>query len=427
MDERDDPAQPMADPGAGPMDTAAADAADATAADAGPQGPYPEDVQVLTVGGRRIVLVGTAHISPESVDLVRMVIERERPSAVCVELDERRFEALSQKKRWEALDLREVIRNRQLATLLLNFFLASYQKRLGGKLGVTPGSERLEATKGAAARGVPVVLADRDVRITLRRAWAALSLWKKLLLVSGVLASAFETPELDEEELRKLRQKDVLSELMNELGKAMPQLKRALIDERDTYLASKILGAEGETLVAVVGAGHVAGMVEALASGEIADLSEIEKIPPVSTTWRTIGWAIPAVIIGALVYIGVTQGPTAMGENAMFWFLANSIPSAIGGVIALGHPLTVAAAFMAAPFTSLTPLIGAGYVTAFVQTYLVPPRVIEFQTVGEDISVAKAWWRSRLLRIFLVFLLTGVGSMIGTWVGGVEIMRNLFG
>jgi pheromone shutdown-related protein TraB len=388
---------------------------------------YPEDVEVLELDGRRIVLVGTAHVSRESVDLVHHVIVQERPDTVCVELDAQRFEALSQRKRWEQTDLREVIRNRQLATLLINFFLASYQKRLGGKLGVMPGAELLEATKVAESLGVPVELSDRPIRITLRRAWAALSLPKKAMLLSSVLAGAFDAPELTEEELRKLRQKDVLSELMHELGQAMPALKRVLIDERDAYLATRILGAPGQRIVAVVGAGHVAGMRTALETGQLADLEELDRIPPMSPLWKAIGWGVSALILGSIAYIGLQKGPAAAGHNALYWFLANGIPSAVGCTIALGHPLTVVSAFLAAPFTSLTPLIGAGYVTAFVQTYLVPPRVAEFQSVGDDIAVARAWWRSRLLRIFLVFLLTSIGSLIGTWVGGVEIVSNVLG
>ncbi|MDH5671509.1 MAG: TraB/GumN family protein [Myxococcales bacterium] len=400
-----------------------------TPASAPPSAPapdYPEDVRIVEDGERRIVLVGTAHISQESVDLVRHVIGQERPDVVCVELDPRRYEALSQRKRWEALDLREVIQNRQLATLLLNFFLASYQKRLGGKLGVMPGSELLEATRTAEAEGVPFELCDRDVRVTLRRAWAALSLWKKASLISAVMASAFETPELSEEDLRKLRQKDVLSELMEQLGQALPELKRALIDERDQYLAAKIGATEGNTVVAVVGAGHVAGMVEVLKNRQPVDLQALDTIPPVSGLWRTLGWSVAAVILGSLAYIGMTRGPQAAGDSALYWFLANAIPCAVGGIVALAHPLTILAGFMAAPFTSLTPVIGAGYVTAAVQVYLAPPRVHEFQSVGEDIAEARTWWRSRLLRVFLVFLLTSLGSFVGTWVGGVEVVSNLF-
>lgn len=384
-----------------------------------------QDVHLIEVGGRRIFLVGTAHISRESVDLVREVIEREKPDCVCIELDERRFKALSEQKRWEGTDLREIIRKRQLATLLVNFMLASYQKRLGVKLGVMPGSELLEASRVAKENNVPVSLVDRDVRITLRRAWSALSLWKKSLLLSGILSSSFDTPEIDEAELRRIRQKDVLSELMEELGRAMPALKRVLIDERDGYLAQKIRDTEGQCLVAVVGAGHVEGMKKALLSDEQIDLDALDQMPTGDNNLKLIGWAVTAAILGSIGWIGYTKGADAAGDNAAYWFLANAIPCAIGTAIALGHPLTVLAGFLAAPFTSLTPLIGAGYVTAFVQVYFVPPRVIEFQNVGEDIAQLRTWWSSRLMRVFLVFILSAVGSMIGTWVGGAKILSNV--
>ena len=386
-----------------------------------------EDVEVIEIDGREFILVGTAHISQESVDLVRNIVEAEKPDCVCIELDAQRYEALSQQKRFASLDLREVIRNQQLAALLMNLLLASYQKRLGGKLGVVPGSELLEAAKVAKENDIAVSLCDRDIRVTLRRAWASLSLWKKAMLVSTFAASAFEDPELSEEELNRIKQKDVLSELMNELGQAMPTLKEALIDERDRYLAQKIRESEGQKLVAVVGAGHIEGMKQAILAGRDEDLEEISTIPKVSPVLKWIGWAIPTLIVSALGYIGVTQGAAAASDNAIFWFLINAVPCAIGAVIALAHPLTILAGFISAPFTSLTPVIGAGYVTAFVQTYVHPPLVHEFQSVGEDIATLRGWWHSRLLRVFLVFILTTLGSLIGTWVGGSVIVSNMFG
>ncbi len=385
-----------------------------------------EDVEVLEIDGRVFILVGTAHISRESVDLVRTVIEAERPDCVCIELDSQRYEALSQQKRFADLDLREVIRKQQLAPLLMNLLLSSYQKRLGGKLGVTPGSELLEAAKTAKEFDIPISLCDRDIRITLRRAWAALSLWKKAMLISTFTASAFEDPEISEEELNRIKQKDVLSELMKELGEAMPALKEALIDERDRYLAQKIRETKGDKLVAVVGAGHIEGMRRAILSGKDQDLDEISTIPKTSPVWKWVGWAIPALIIAALGYIGLTQGAEAASDNAIFWFLINAVPCAIGGVLALAHPLTILAGFVAAPFTSLTPVIGAGYVTAFVQTWVQPPRVHEFNSVGEDIATLRGWWHSRLLRVFLTFILTTLGSLVGTWVGGSVIVTRVF-
>jgi pheromone shutdown-related protein TraB len=238
-------------------------------------GEYPGDVRVLDVGGRQFVLVGTAHISRQSVDLVREVIERERPDCVCVELDPQRYAALAEEKRFEAQDLRQIIANRQLATLLMNLVLGSYQKRLGMKLGVTPGSELLEATKVAEQFDIPISLCDRDIRITLRRAWHSLSLWRKFMLMSSLLASAFESPDISEEELTRIRDKDVLSELMSELGDSLPELKRSLIDERDAYLAQKIRESEGSRLVAVVGAGHLEGMIRAIEANHDVDIKKI--------------------------------------------------------------------------------------------------------------------------------------------------------
>jgi len=386
--------------------------------------PYPEEVEVLELSGRRLVLVGTAHVSQASVELVRAVIDRERPDVVCVELDERRLEALLHKKRWETLDLREVIKKRQLTTLLVNLVLSSYQKRLGDKLGVAPGSELLAAVEIARERGVRVELCDRDVRITLKRAWSALSLWKKSMLLSGLLASLGKAPELSEQDLAELRRKDAMSELLRELGESVPELTQALIHERDGYLAHKIGAAAGSTLVAVVGAGHLRGMTEALRAGRQVDLAELERIPEGSSVGAWIGWAMTAAIVGGLVYVGMRDGLAAAGSGMLSWALATGVPSALGGVVALGHPLTILSAFLAAPITTLSPVIGAGHVTALVQVYMVPPRVYELQRVGDDIASPAAWWTNRLLRVLLVFVLTSLGAAAGAWVGGAKLLSS---
>ncbi len=376
--------------------------------------------------GREFILVGTAHVSRESTALVRAVIERERPDTVCVELDRQRYEALSQKRSWEALDLREIIRKQQLAALLANLVLASYQKKLGGALGVQPGAELIEATRVADELGIRVELCDRDVRITLRRAWASTSLWKKAMLLATLLTSIFDRPEISEEELRKLREQDVLSELMRELGEAMPGLKRVLIDERDVFLTQKMKEAPGRRILAVIGAGHVAGIRRALVAPGSADLEEINRIPPMRPVLKWVGWGVPGLILGALVVIGLRRGVDVAGENLLIWIVANGVPSTLGALIALAHPATVIAAFFVAPVTSLIPVIGAGYVLAFLQAYLAPPLVSEFESVTDDVTSPRRWWSNRLLRIMLVFVFTTLGSLIGTYVGGYAIVSNLF-
>jgi pheromone shutdown-related protein TraB len=383
------------------------------------------DVHRLTVDGNELILVGTAHISRESAELVRKVIEDEQPDVVCVELDEKRFESLSKRKSWVNLNLKEIIYRKQLSTLMVNLVLASYQKKLGDQLGIQPGTELLEAAKAAEEQEIPVALCDRDVRVTMRRAWNCTSLWKKGYLMASLLASLFDDTEISEEKLSEMRQSDVISELMEEMGEAMPELKRVLIDERDTFLSEKIKSAAAKKTVAVVGAGHVAGIKEALSEDRSARMDEINAIPPVSPLWKILGWSIPAIIIGSIIAIGFRKGGGVAGDNIIYWILANGIPSSLGAVLALAHPLTIAGAFVAAPITSLTPVIGAGYVTAFLQVIYRPPVVSEFESALNDMGSLTGWWRNKLLRVFLAFILPGFGSMIGTYIGGYEIISNL--
>ncbi|MDH3330588.1 MAG: TraB/GumN family protein [Desulfobulbaceae bacterium] len=387
---------------------------------------YPEDVATIKLADKTVLLIGTAHISQESTDLVEQVIEQERPDTVCIELDEKRYMSLAQKQQWENLDLKQVIRNKQLSTLLVNLILSSYQKKLGGQLGIMPGTELLTAAKVAEKNNIGVELCDRDVRVTLRRAWHATSIWKKGYLLATLLASLFDKTELDEEKLAELRKKDVLSELMNEIGSVMPDTKKALIDERDIYMSEKIKSAPGKRIVAVVGAGHMDGISKVINVDNSELIEEFDRIPLVSKGWKIVGWAIPSAIILSLVLIGIQKGAGAAGANLGYWILANGIPCAIGAVLAWAHPATIVSAFAAAPITSLTPVIGAGYVTSFVQVMNRPPVVREFETVGSDILSMAKWWQNKLLRIFLVFILTGMGSMVGTWVGGYKIFTNLF-
>ena len=387
---------------------------------------YTEDVQTVNKNGREYIIVGTAHISRQSAELVREVIENEKPDAVCIELDEKRFKALSEKNRWENLDLKSLIRQKQLSTLIINLVLSSYQKKLGEKLGVTPGTELLEAANAANENNIPIELCDREVRITLKRAWHSMSFWQKLKFLFGGLAGIFEKQELTEEKLAELRSKDVLSEMMDELGKAMPVLKKVIIDERDQYIAQKMKESKGEKIVSVVGAGHVNGIIKSLESDDKIDLKTIEVIPKPSPVAKIIGWGIPAIIIASILFIGYSKGLSEAGDNAIFWILANGIPSAIGALIALAHPLTILTAFLAAPVTSLTPLIGAGYVAAFVQAYFQPPLVKDFQNVAESARKFSMWWKNKLLKVLLVFILASLGSVLGTYVGLFEIVKNVF-
>lgn len=390
-----------------------------------PSSDYLADVHTISHDEKTVILIGTAHISQDSVELVEKVISQESPDCVCIELDEKRYQALTQRKKWQSLDLKQIIKDKQLSTLMINILMASYQKKLGGQLGVKPGAELLSAANTAISMDIPIALCDRDVRITLRRAWKSTSFFKKGYLLVTLFASLFDSTEISEEKLAEMKQKDVLSDLMDEMGTALPDVKKVLIDERDIYLSEMIKEAKGKRLVAVVGAGHVEGIKTVFNENRSAELDEITTIPPVSKIWKTLGWSIPVLIIGSLVTIGFQKGMADAGANLLYWILANGIPSAIGGILAFANPLTVIGAFAAAPVTSLTPVIGAGYVAAFIQVMRTPPVVKEFETVSDDMGTVKGWWTNKLLRVFLVFLFTGLGSSIGTYIGGYEIIKNL--
>ncbi len=231
-----------------------------------PANEYDKDVHLIHHEDKTILLVGTAHVSQESVNLVKSVIENEKPDCVCLELDDKRYQALTQKKQWQALDLKAIIKNKQLSTLLVSLMMSSYQKRLGGKLGVMPGSELLMAAETAKKLQIPVSLCDRDVRVTLRRAWKSTTFFKKGYLLTSLLASLFDKSDISEEKLEELKEKDILIEMMDEMGETLPDLKRVLIDERDIFLAEKIKASPGKNVIAVVGAGHVAGMLKVFAN-----------------------------------------------------------------------------------------------------------------------------------------------------------------
>jgi len=384
------------------------------------------DIRRLLLSGREIVLVGTAHISQESTDLVRRVIEEEKPDTVCVELDEGRMQSLAEPNRWKALNLKDVIRRKQLATLVVNLVLSSYQKRMGSQTGVQPGAELQAAVVEARERGIPVVLADRDIKVTLKRAWACTPWYRKFKLLGGLLESVFDRSEVSEAQLREIRQQDTLSALMNDFGKTFPELKQVLISERDQFLAERIRNAPGDKVVAVVGAGHLQGIQSILESQTpVPPESELTHIPPPHKIWAIIGWGIPSIIVLSLFLIGYLKGFDAAADNALYWILMTGGPAAFGTALALAHPLTIIVAFVMAPLTTLHPLIGVGFFTALTQAYLMPPRVYEMENVAEDFWKPSRWWKNRLTRVFLAFLLPGLPTTIGSILGGWKIFSTL--
>ena len=370
--------------------------------------------RIKTADDREIILIGTAHISQASKELVRETIENEHPDTVCIELDEGRLQSIRDPERWKKTDLKEVIKKKQLATLIANLVLGSYQKRMGDQTGVKPGSELKEAADIASSKDIPIVLADRDIKITLKRTWACTPWYRKLSLLGGLIASIFDKTEVSEEDLAKIKQQDALSAMMQDFGKSFPEVKQVLIDERDQFLASKIKNAPGKKIVAVVGAGHMNGIAHIIEEDrELPSEESISVIPKSAPIWKIIGWAIPVAIIASIIAVGVHTGAEKAGELSLQWAMLTGGGAMLGTIVAGGHPLTVLVALIAAPFTGLTPLIGVGFFTALTQVYMRPPRVSEMETLTDDIWQVKRWWKNRVTRVILCFLCPGIPAIIG--------------
>ena len=377
----------------------------------------PADVHRILIAGKEIVLVGTAHISQESVATVRATIAAEAPDTVCVELDNQRYQALRDRNRWESLNLIQVIKSGQTPFLLANLALASFQKRMGLQTGVKPGAELAAAAELAEEEGRQLELVDRNIRTTLLRAWRKTGLWKKLSLVSALVAGLFENQQLDEEELARLRQTDTLSAMLEEMAELLPSAKTVLVDERDIYMAHFIRQAPGNKIVAVVGAAHLPGILRHIQQpADPATIAEIGTIPAKSRFSRIVPWLLPA-LVAALFVAGFFFGDRAhLTGAALGWIVANGACAALGALIALGHPLTIVTAFVAAPITSLNPTIGAGMVTGLVQAFIAAPTVGDMERVGDDLAKLRGWWSNRMTRVLLVFFFSNLGSAIGTLV-----------
>lgn len=385
--------------------------------------------KTLELNGRKITLVGTAHVSKESIEEVTDTIRQLMPDSVAIELDEKRADSIQNSEKYSQLDIIKVLKRHEGFLLLANLILASFQRRMGLNVGVKPGDEMLAAIKTAEELNIPSLMVDRPIQITLKRAWAKNSFWGKCKLFALLVSSAFSKEEIDASEIENLKNSSEMDSMMDELAKEMPVIKEVLIDERDSYLAAKIWAAKGNNVVAVLGAGHLPGVEKHLKQlaekQEVIDVDEISKIPPKSIAGKLVAWIIPAIII-ALIVAGFIYGGAKAGTQILTtWFLWNGIPAALLSIVALAHPITIIVAFVAAPFTSLCPFIGIGFCTAIVQALVCKPKVSDMETLQDDVSSVKSFYKNRILRILLVFILSSVGSSLGTFIGGSNIIAKL--
>ena len=367
-----------------------------------------------------IFLVGTAHISKESVEEVKNVIEQYKPDIVAVELCQRRYEAITKKDKWENTPITSLLKSNNAYLLLAQTFLSSIQRKLGKEFGVEPGSEMIAAMDEAKKHNLLVALVDRDISITLNRAWKKMGIREKFRLVWEFMKVilGYEEEELEELDLKELMDQDVISAMMEELGEIAPSVATVLIHERDQYIAKKILDESKKgKVVAVVGAGHLEGIKKNLEKKKLdVDLEELEYIPKKKfSILKTIGYAVPIIFVLLLVYLFLIGGWEQAADAFLWWFLINGSLSALGTAIARGHPLSIATAFVAAPLTSLNPAIAAGWVAGYVEFRIRKPVVKDFQNLSK-IEGLKDFFNNRVIRLLMVVALANLGSMIGTFI-----------
>ncbi len=407
----------------------------------GPTADFPaaeggEPLLSVSAGGVNYTLLGTAHVSRESADEVERLLKGGGFDAVAIELDAGRHAAITRPDSWAQLDLFKVIREGKAGMLMANLALGAFQQRMADQVGIEPGEEMRVAIRAAAEASLPLLLIDREIGLTLRRVNAAIPWYKRMMLMSGLLTSVVSSEKIDPAEIEKLKQGDILDATFNEFAQSSKEMYVPLISERDEYMALKLQeqtrkgGKPGfANVLVVVGAGHLRGLAEHLRKPDAEPATrraQLESVPKPGVLPKLLPWLIVIAILAGFA-VGFMRGPELGWQVVGDWFLYNGVLAGIGGLLALGHPLTVLAAAVGAPFTSLNPLLGVGFVAAAVQIWLRKPLVGDFSSLRRDVGSLKGWYSNRVGRVLLVFVLTTLGSAAGTWVAGARIVVRLTG
>jgi len=381
-------------------------------------------VSCLACNGKEILLIGTAHVSRQSARLVADTIHEQTPDTVCVELCDTRLASLKDADKWRNMDIVKVIKEKKALLLLMNLILASFQKKMADKFGIKPGQEMINAIKAAEDINALIVPSDREIQITLSRVWRGMGLWEKLKFMFSLIFSLGASDDIEEEDIEKMKQEDILQTLLSDVKKTHPIIEKSLINERDQFLAEKIRTAPGDKIVAVVGAAHTPGIKRYLAGNEKIDLDELNQVPPAGKTGTILKWAIPTAILLLFVAGFLMEGKNAGTDMIWIWIAANGIFAGIGAILALAHPLTIISSVVAAPLTSLNPMIAAGWVSGLVEAFSRKPKVKDLEAIPRDIGSIKGFWRNNVTRILLVVIFTNLGSAVGTWTA-VPLMLKL--
>lgn len=380
------------------------------------------NVSLLTWHGKKVYLVGTAHVSQASADLAEQLIREIKPDVVAIELCEPRFNSLRNPDRWKNTDLVSVIRQGKAYVLMAQLMMAAFQKKLGEQLKIKPGAEMLSAAKVADELAIPTVLADREVTITLKRTWGALGFWSMCKIVVALISGLFTKHQIDVAEIERLKNSDALNEMMKELSDVLPEVRKTLIDERDQFLAARIAHAPGETVVAVMGAGHVPGIIRYL-DKEI-DLVALSELPKPRLAMKILGWAVPSAMLALIVAGFFVSGAATSVHMVVSWIVITGSFAALGSLVSLGHPLTILTAFVASPITTIHPFLASGWFAGLVEALVRKPRVGDLEHITDDIATFRGLWRNRVSRVLMVMSFTNLfGSVGALW--GLKVVASM--
>lgn len=394
-----------------------------------------EPLVTLQLGDKQVTLLGTAHVSRASQEIVEHLLSENTYDAVAVELCSSRHKVITNPQQLANMDLFQVLREGKTAMVMANLALGAYQQRMADELGIEPGAEMRVAVQIANEKSLPIYLIDREIGITLKRIYHNVPWWRRLTLFAGLLASVISHESVSEEDIEKLKQGDILESALGNLAAHNRSLFSPLIDERDQYMVGQLRAQLAESsakkILVVIGAGHLTGMQALLAqhpapsdTDNQATLKQLAAIPKGSRWFKAIPWLIVGLIMTGF-FAGFRHSPQMGWEMIYEWVLINGGLSALGALVAWGHPLTILTAFLAAPLTSLNPMIGAGMVTALTETWLRKPNVGDFSRLKTDVTHIKGWWHNQVARILLVFFFSSLGSAIGTYIAGFAIFQKL--
>lgn len=388
--------------------------------------------QTVTYDDVEFLLLGTAHVSQKSADVVQSLIETNEFDTVAIELDELRFQAITDENRYKNMDLISIIKNKQTGLIATNLAMSAYQSRLAEQLGVEPGAEMKQAIKSAKESDLNLWKIDRSVGITMKRTWRSLRFLEKVNLIFG-FGGFFNQEEISEKEIEKLKSGDMLESTFHEFSENSVSLYTSLIDERDQFMAARLQQSIKEPtknpikkVLVVIGAGHLKGTTEYLQKSVDTHqtINQLNTLPPKKNWVKVLPWLITLVILTGFAW-GFATNKELGFELIKTWFIYNGVLSGIGAAIAGAHPLTILTAIIAAPFTSLNPAIGAGMVAALVETMIRKPKIQDFEALQKDAMQLKGWWKNPVTRVLLIFVLTNLGSAVATWVSGFKIFNQL--